>query len=464
LHLDCFFTFGEIFRSMKTILILGAGLSSSSLIRYLLEKSTAHNWQVRVVDRDLDLVLRKLNKHPNGIALSFNALDAAERKPEIEQADLVISMLPARFHAEVAKDCIALKTNLITPSYISPEMKQLDAEAQQAGIIIMNEIGVDPGIDHMSAMRIIHAIAEKGGELYSFKSYCGGLIAPEYDSNPWNYKFTWNPRNVVVAGQGGASCFIDHDEYKYIPYNRLFGRLDRITIDGYGDFDAYANRDSLSYRKVYGIESIPTILRGTLRRPGFSQAWNVFIELGMTDDSYNMENSELLTPRAFINAFLPYRPYRSVEDKFKDFLRSERVELFERFEWLGLFEQNSPIGVENASPAQLLEKILVDKLVLEPNDKDMLVMHHEFEYELDEQHYQITSSMVNLGENQTYTSMANTVGLPMAIAAKMILNGEITTTGVTLPIQPEVYHPILNELEDYAIRFIETENQLDCKV
>ncbi|MEY4521336.1 MAG: hypothetical protein RIT10_521 [Bacteroidota bacterium] len=449
---------------MKTILILGAGLSSSTLIRYLLENSIENNWQVRVVDQDINLAKRKINQHPNGVALSFNALSSAERMPEIEKADIVISMLPARFHVEVALDCIALKTNLITPSYISPEMKNLDAAAKSAGIIIMNEIGVDPGIDHMSAMKIIHEIKEKGGDLHSFKSYCGGLIAPEYDNNPWNYKFTWNPRNVVVAGQGGASCFIDHNEYKYIPYNRLFGRLMRLSIDGYGDFDGYANRDSLSYRKTYGIENIPTIFRGTLRRPGFCQAWNVFIELGMTDDSYKMENSEHLTPRSFLNAFLPYHVNRSVENKLKDFLRDERISLFGRFEWLGLFDGATPIGIENASPAQLLEKILVGKLVLSEEDKDMLVMHHEFEYSFNGQNYQITSSMVNIGENHVYTSMSNTVGLPVAIAAKMIVNGSLTLKGVQLPIQPEVYTPILEELAEYNIQFIEKEVQLDCKI
>lgn len=449
---------------MKSILILGAGLSASSLIRYLLEQSTTHNWQVKVVDKDLDLVKRKLNGHPNGMALSFNALDANERRPEISKADLIISMLPARFHVDVAKDCINLRKNLITPSYISKEMKELDQAAKDAGIVIMNEIGVDPGIDHMSAMKIIHAIENKGGTVHSFKSFCGGLIAPEYDNNPWNYKFTWNPRNVVVAGQGGASCFIDHNEYKYIPYNRLFGRLFKTSIEGYGEFEGYANRDSLSYRKTYGIETIPTIFRGTLRRPGYCEAWNIFIELGMTDDSYKMENSEFLTPRSFLNAFLPYHLTRSVEDKFKDFLREDRSHMYHKFEWLGLFDSSAPIGVSDASPAQLLEKILVDKWVLEPNDKDMLVMYHEFEYELDGQNYAITSSMVNIGENQTYTSMSNTVGLPVAIAAKMILTGQLTNKGVTLPIHPEVYNPILNELETFDIQFIEKEIQLDCKI
>jgi saccharopine dehydrogenase-like NADP-dependent oxidoreductase len=312
-------------------------------------------------------------------------------------------------------------------------------------------------------MKIIHEIQSKGGEINAFRSYCGGLIAPESDNNPWNYKFTWNPRNVVLAGQGGASCFLDHEEYKYIPYNRLFSRLVRISIDGFGEFDGYANRDSLSYRKTYGLEKIPTIFRGTLRRPGYCQAWNVFIELGMTDDSYKMDQSETLTPRSFLNAFLPYKPAQSVEDKFKDFLRPERAALYEKFEWLGLFDKDTTIGLKDASPAQLLEKILVNKLVLGPNDKDMLVMYHEFEYSLHNENYKVTSSMVNLGEDQVYTSMSNTVGLPVAIAAKMILQEEISQKGVTLPIQKEVYEPILQELSKYGISFEEHETKINLK-
>ncbi|MFZ9027695.1 MAG: saccharopine dehydrogenase family protein [Crocinitomicaceae bacterium] len=445
---------------MKTILVLGAGLSSSSLIRYLLENSVANEWEVRVVDRDIDLVKSKIDGHVNGTPLAFNALDAEERRPEIQQADLVISMLPARFHPEVARDCIDMKTDLITPSYISPEMKALHEEAKAAGIVIMNEIGVDPGIDHMSAMKIIDHIKGKGGKLSSFKSFCGGLIAPESDNNPWNYKFTWNPRNVVLAGQGGAACFIRNNEYKYIPYNRLFNRLDHIQIEGYGDFVGYANRDSLSYRTVYGIEDIPTIFRGTLRRPGYCQAWNVFIELGMTDDSYELLITRGLTPRALMNAFLPYDKNKTVEDKFKDFLGEERLHLFEKFEWLGIFEKEPIFDLEKATPAQLLQEILVRKLSLDHGDKDMLVMVHEFEYELNGEQHRVESHMVNIGEDQVYTSMSNTVGLPAAICAKMILKGEVKERGVTLPIKPELYNPILNELEEFDIKFIEREYTL----
>lgn len=440
---------------MKRILILGAGLSASSLIRYLLDHSTRHNWEIRVVDQDIRLVQKKIGNHERGVALSFNALDRNERWPEIAKSDLVISMLPARFHVKIAEDCIALKKNLITPSYVSKEMQSLHRSATDAGIVLMNEIGVDPGIDHMSAMKIIHQIEKTGGKIEAFRSYCGGLIAPESDNNPWNYKFTWNPRNVVLAGQGGASCFLDHHEYKYIPYNRLFNRTLRISIDGYGEFDAYANRDSLSYRAIYGIENIPTIFRGTLRRPGYCEAWNVFIELGMTDDSYTMEQSHTLTPRALLNAFLPYHPSKTVEEKFLEFLRSERAQLYPKFVWLGLFDASAPIGVKDASPAQLLEALLKTKLVLEEGDKDMLVMYHEFEYTLSEERHKITSSMVNIGEDQVYTSMSNTVGLPLAIAAKMILERSIKTKGVRLPIDPDIYEPVLEELSTFGITFTE---------
>ena len=441
---------------MKTILIIGAGLSSSSLIRYLLQNSISNNWKIRVVDQDIQLAERKIDGHSNGTALSFNALNTEERRPEIELADLVISMLPARFHIEVAKDCIELKTNLITPSYVSPEMKALDQSAKEAGIIIMNEIGVDPGIDHMSAMKIIDHIKSMNGKIHSFKSFCGGLIAPEYDNNPWNYKFTWNPRNVVLAGQGSAACFEEEYEYKYIPYNKLFTRLDTISIPGFGEFEGYANRDSLSYKSVYSLEGIPTIYRGTLRRPDYCRAWNVFVELGMTDDSYKMEKSEDLNPRSFLNAFLPYSIDSSIEEKFKKYL-GDRVDLYSKFEWLDLFNNSTSFGIKNASPAQLLESILVKKWTLAPTDKDMLVMHHEFIYELEGNRKQITSHMVNLGEDGVYTSMSNTVGLPAAICAKMILNGTLIAKGVQLPIKASVYAPILKELEEHGITFIEEE-------
>ncbi|MGV3632046.1 MAG: saccharopine dehydrogenase C-terminal domain-containing protein [Bacteroidota bacterium] len=443
---------------MRTILVLGAGLSSSSLIRYLLQNAPEHNWQVRITDQNLETVKQKINGNPHGIALSFNATISSERLPEIEKADLVISMLPARFHVEVARDCIALKKNIITPSYVSPEMRALDAEAKAAGIIILNEIGVDPGIDHMSAMKIIDEIRAEGGLVTSFKSYCGGLISPESDDNPWNYKFTWNPRNVVLAGQGAAARYIEKGEYKHIPYQQVFERLDHIHIPHYGSFEGYANRDSLSYRSVYGLDEIPTIFRGTLRKAGFCKAWDVFVQLGMTDDSYAMEQAETLTARNYLNAFLPYDDVLTVEQKLQRFLGDDS-EIFDKISWLGFFDNNGIIGFKDATPAQLLEKILVPKWALKPGDRDMLVMYHEFFYELEGEKHKITSSMVNLGEDQVYTSMSNTVGLPVAIAAKMILTGALSLKGVQIPVLPEMYNPILDELSTFGITFIEKKDR-----
>ena len=445
---------------MKTILILGAGLSASSLIRYLLAHSEAENWHLKIVDQNLSLVQKKINGHPNAEALSFNALDSIERKPAIAHADLVISMLPAIYHVEVAKDCIEVRTDLITPSYISAEMHALNEDAKKAGIVIMNEIGVDPGIDHMSAMKVIDHIKSIGGKLSSFKSFCGGLLAPESDNNPWHYKFTWNPRNVIVAGQGPAALYMDNNEYKYIPYSQLFKKLDRFEIAPYGEFDGYANRNSLIYSSTYGIEGIPTIYRGTLRRPNYCQGWDVFIQLGMTDDSYAMTNSETLTPRSFLNAFLPYELHTPVEDKFKKVLGEENAYLFHQFESMGIFDDSFTYGIENASPAKLLQQLLEPKWKLEPGDKDMLVMYHEFEFQFHNEFKKITSSLVVLGTDETYTAMSDTVGLPVAIAAKLILAGEIQEKGVTLPVNKNVYEPILRELETFGIIFEEKEQTI----
>ena len=445
--------------SMKKILLFGAGLSASTLIKYLLERSVTESWHLDVVDQDLDLIQAKIGAHPNATAHSFNALDSQQRLPYIAQADLVISMLPAVYHVEVAKDCIALKKHLITPSYISADMRALHEDAKAAGIVIMNEIGVDPGIDHMSAMRILDHIKDIGGKLESFKSYCGGLIAPSSDNNPWHYKFTWNPRNVVLAGQGSAACYREMNELKYLPYHRLFQRLDKIQIEGYGDFEGYVNRDSLNYLETYHIQDIPTIFRGTLRRPPYCEAWDVFVQLGMTDDVYQMNGSAQLTPRQFLNAFLPFETGVSVEDKFLK-LVGHRKDLFELFDFLGLFSDREVFGIAKASPAMLLQKILVEKWRLAPGDKDMIVMYHEIIYTKDNARFAINSSLVVEGEDERYTAMSNTVGLPVAIASKLILNNQILERGVTLPVSKEIYAPILSELEQFGITFKELENQI----
>ena len=441
---------------MRKILVIGAGRSASSLIRYLLDKSTSENLFVTVADVSLASAKERIENHTNGKAMILDVFDENTRKSAVQDADIVVSMLPARFHIEVAKDCIAYGKHMVTASYISKEMKALDAAAKAKDLVFMNEIGLDPGIDHMSAMQVIDRISENDAKILLFESFTGGLVAPESDNNLWNYKFTWNPRNVVLAGQGGAAMFIQEGTYKYIPYHKLFRRTEFLKVDGGGKFEAYANRDSLKYRNLYGLDDIPTMYRGTIRKIGFSRAWNVFVQLGMTDDTYTIEDSENMSYRDFTNMFLAYSPNDSVELKLRSYLKIDQDDImWEKLLELDIFNSNKKIALKNATPAQMLQKILMDSWTLKEDDKDMIVMQHKFGYQYKGENKQIESSLVVIGDDQTYTAMAKTVGLPVAIATLKILNGEIKTPGVQLPITKEVYEPILKELEEYGIKFVE---------
>ncbi len=443
---------------MRNILVIGAGRSASSLIQYLLNKSAFENIHITIADLSLELAQRKTHNHPNATAIALDIFNPDARKTAVSNADIVISMLPAHLHIEVAKDCITYKKHMVTASYISDAMMALDADAKQHNLIFMNEIGLDPGIDHMSAMKVIDEIRDKGGKMLLFESFCGGLVAPESDNNLWNYKFTWAPRNVVLAGQGGAAKFIQEGTYKYIPYHKLFRRTEFLEVEGYGRFEAYANRDSLKYRSVYGLDDVLTLYRGTIRRVGYSRAWNMFVQLGMTDDTYTIDNSDTISYRDFTNLFLPYHPTDSVEIKLRMQLGIEQDDImWEKLVELDLFNRDKIVALPNATPAQILEKILSDSWTLQPTDKDMIVMYHKFGYELDGAQKQIDSKMVCIGDDQTYTAMAKTVGLPVAMATLQILNGNITKPGVQLPLSKEVYLPILKELETFGVVFNEHE-------
>lgn len=442
---------------MHTILILGAGRSASTLLRYLNTEAGKNDWKVLVGDLDLTLSRKKCEglQHCEGIQIDIQ--NEENLVNNIEKASIVISMLPANFHPLVAKHCLKAGVSMVTASYISEEMKALDAAAKKAGLIFLNEVGVDPGIDHMSAMRMLDRLREKGAEFTCFESFTGGLLAPQSEDNPWKYKFTWNPRNVVLAGQGGAVKFIQEGMYKYIPYHQLFRRTEFIDIENYGRFEGYANRDSLWYREAYGLENIPTIYRGTLRRPGFCRAWDVFVKLGATDDSYRLANSENMSYREFINTFLAYHESDSVELKLRYYLQiPQDSDVMEKLEWLGVFE-NTKIGLKNASPAQILQHILEQKWQMKPEDKDMIIMWHKLVYTLDGKSTEVHASMVDIGEDSLHTAMSRTVGLPVGIAAKMILQNKITEKGALLPLKPGIYNPILDELETHGIRFKEKE-------
>ncbi len=437
---------------MKKVLILGAGRSASSLIQYLLDIATKNDYEITVADTSIDLVKQKTKDHPRSKAIALDIANETKTHEEIGKVDLVISMLPAFLHPKIAVQCVQMKKHLVTASYVSADMKALDEDAKRAGIILMNESGLDPGIDHASAMKAIDHIKESGGKLLSFKSYTGGLIAPESNDNPWGYKFTWNPRNVVLAGQGTA-CYIENGKYVYIPYHKLFSRIEKVNVDGQ-DYEGYANRDSLSYRSVYGIEDIPTLVRGTLRMPHYCAAWNVFVQLGITEDTYHIANSDKMTYRQFMESFIP-----AGKDDLKKRLANyvgidEKGKIMTMLDWLGIFN-DIPVKLKDASPAQILQALLEEKWKLKEGDIDLIVMQHQFEYEWKGKKQQLFSSLVVKGDDAIHTAMAKTVGLPMGIVTKLILNGQIKNIGVCIPTVKEIYAPMLEELEGMGIKFHE---------
>ena len=439
---------------MNKILIIGAGRSTSSLISYLLKNSKEHGWQVTVADTDIKLAESK-TKGSDAKAMAFDVNNVSERERLIKASDLVISMLPAFMHGDVARDCVKFGKHMATASYVSNDMEELNEEAKKKGLLLLNECGLDPGIDHASAMKIIHELQEKGAEIISFKSYCGGLVAPESNDNPWGYKFSWNPRNVVLAGQGTAQ-FLEGGKLKFIPYNRLFTQIDSITVDGYGSFDAYANRDSIGYKEPYGLNGIQTLLRGTLRQTGSCKAWNVFVKLGLTDDGYKIKDADQLNYTQLIESFLPQGKGAAAE-RLKEFMGKEwDNDIQDKLEFLGLFS-NKKIKLKEGSPAQLLQDLLEEKWKLKHGDKDMIVMQHLFEYTLHNKNHKLTSSLVVIGDDEEHTAMAKTVGLPLAITVKNFLTGKFKLSGIQIPIVPEIYEPLLKELEEYNIIFQESE-------
>lgn len=446
---------------MKHILLIGAGRSATTLVQYLLNHSAECGWHLTVGDLSLELAQSKVRQHPQATAICFDVNNDVQRRAEIAKADIVISMLPAHMHIGVAKDCVEMGKHLTTASYISKEMRQLHEAALAKGLTLLNEVGLDPGIDHLSAMHLLDSIRAMGGRIEHFESFCGGLVAPESDDNPWNYKFTWNPRNVVLAGQGGAVKFIHNGKYKYIPYHKVFRRTETIHIDGFGKFEGYANRDSLSYREAYGLHDVKTLYRGTLRRPGFSRAWNSFVMLGATDDSYVMEDSEHMTHRDFTNSFLPYSVRDSVELKVAHYLKLDQDDdLMDKLEWLGIFS-NEKVGLRNATPAQILQSILEKKWTMRPADRDMIVMWHKVGFILDGKKMVTESSMVVKGDDPDNTAMAKTVGLPLAISTRMLLEGRISQRGVILPISADIYGPVLGELAANGLSFTEKSYEVE---
>ncbi|MBF9220738.1 saccharopine dehydrogenase family protein [Hymenobacter ruricola] len=443
------------------LLLLGAGRSASSLIQYLLRHAPTESWFLTVADANPAHLAPVLAAHSEyARAVPFDAANEAGLDGLVAQADVVISMLPALLHPVVARACVRHGRHLATASYVSPAIGELHDEAVTAGVTLLMECGLDPGLDHMSAMRVIADIRARGGVITSFKSYCGGLLAPTAEGdNPWKYKFTWNPRNVVLAGQSTAK-FLENGRPRFIPYQQLFARTETVTVPDYGEFEGYANRDSLSYRAPYGLEDIPTILRGTLRRPGYCAAWHALVRLGLTDDAVNLDNPESLTWAELVAAYLPtpHLPGLDLPTRVAQYLglTPESKEMG-RLNWLGLFSDR-PVGHAHATPAQLLERLLSEKWQLQPHDHDLIVMQHLFEYELNGTAHRHTSSLAVVGDDATHTAMAKTVGLPLGMAVRRLVRGELAQRGVVIPVEADLYEPILDELAaEYGIHFLEAE-------
>lgn len=498
---------------MKTILLFGAGKSATVLIDYLLDNAVIENWKVTVVDGNLELAQSKTAHSQRATAVSFDIMDVSERGKYIRQADIVISLLPPSLHIEVAKDCVKYHRNLLTASYVDDDIKKLQEDITSNKLLFLCEMGLDPGIDHMSAMKIINEIHQQNGVITSFKSHCGGLVAPESDDNPWHYKISWNPRNIIMAGKAGAHYKEDGEEKK-ITYKELFTGEHLVDIPEIGLLSWYANRDSLSYTSLYGLEETKTFIRTTLRHPDFMYGWKNIIDLKLTEESpqYDtdaktlyqvfkehmdrngfgewleeklnerfaetksmMENLMKLVeaeqeakedgediPEAFMsadeNGNIQEIEVDEVKNKAAAFVAQKMHEAnltLKQLFFLGLDDQDTLVNKGMCSPADILQFAVERKLSLRPYDKDMIVMLHEIEYKIGEQISEIKSSLVVKGENNLRTAMAKTVGLPLGIAAKLILNGTIKITGLHIPTSKEIYEPVLNELEQQGVKFEE---------
>lgn len=443
----------------KRILLLGAGRSSFSLINYLVGLLRPNEWELTIGDIDATFLTERFGNTPGVRIISFDIFNTEQRTSEISAADLVISMLPVKLHIHVAEVCAEHGINMLTASYVNDDIKALDDKFRAKGAACIMELGLDPGIDHMSAMKVLDRIKDKGYQLHAFETFTGGLLAPSNEDNPWQYKFTWNPRNVVLAGQGIVK-FIQEGRFKYIPYHKVFRRTEVIHIPGHGYFEGYANRDSLKYIESYELQDIQTLYRGTLRRPGFCKGWDIFVQLGATDDSFKMEKVNEMTHRQFINSFLYFNPHDSVELKLAHYLSidMESEEMY-KLKWLGMFDDEL-VGLNEGTPAQILEHILKKKWTPRKDEKDMIVMWHKFDFRDGDQLREIQAHMVAMGDDANNTAMAKTVGLPLGIGAKMLLTGKINLTGVQIPTRREIYRPVLKELEEMGFEFSEREIDL----
>jgi saccharopine dehydrogenase-like NADP-dependent oxidoreductase len=436
---------------MKKILLFGAGKSSSFLIKYLIQHAAENNWVVQIVDQNTKHIQDKYGVVNHLQLFTTDVFNNAERAELIQHAELVISLLPPSLHIVVAKDCLLYAKNLITASYVSDEIKAMDAELKEKKVLFMCEMGLDPGIDHMSAMKIIDEIAKENGEIFEFKSHCGGLVAPESDTNPWHYKISWNPRNVITAGAAGAHFLFNKQEYK-IDYPQIFKNNQTIQVNGIGQLAYYPNRDSLSYQALYDLKNVDTLERTTLRYPAYSAAWQYIIDMGLTNEKGKLYDTENLTFEAWLQDVLQTN---NVAEKLNFIFGNDEASQ-KLFDYLDLTSrQFINIGTQKSN-ADILQSVIEQKWKMQDTDKDMIVMQHEFKYRKAGKATYLKSTLIVKGEDKTYTAMAKTVGLPMAILAKLILTEKVTALyGVNIPVMQKVYAPVLQELVEQGIIFEE---------
>lgn len=437
---------------MNPILILGAGRSSVSLLTYLDKLASIEKFRFSVADADpQNLAIRTSGLHMAD-SMKFEGNGPEDFLKIIQGHQIVISLLPPPIHPQVAKACLLAKANLITASYESDEMRQMAKDVEDSGLVFFNECGLDPGIDHMSAMEMIEEIQNAGGKIERFHSYCGGLVADEFDDNPFRYKISWNPRNVVLAGKTGG-LFLENGRESFLPYQRLFSETETISIPGWGEFEAYPNRDSVPYQKVYGLEGILDLKRGTLRKPGFSARWDVFVRSGMTDELVDLTFPDGSYYEDFLKTFFPSSDPKAA---FRKFVGQEKI----AGDVLAMFQNGSESRMLKrikGKPADFLLDLIVDCWPLGGKDKDLVVMLHDFYFfDKNGEKKRTFASFGLKGEDSLHTAMAKTVGLPLGIVSKLLLKGSVSQKGLALPLNSEVYKPVLEELSTLGVQFQKT--------
>jgi saccharopine dehydrogenase-like NADP-dependent oxidoreductase len=440
---------------MKKVLVLGAGHSTPYLISYLLDEAAVHDWEITVADKNPEMAKMRIAGYSQGKALALDINDIAMRTRLIQESDMVINFLPPNYQYVVALECIHSNTHMITASYQDDRLPDLDKEARRKGVLILNEMGLDPGIDHMSSMALIEKIKNRGGTILAFRSYGSGLPAPEVTANPLRYCITWNPRNVIMAGETGAQ-YLYKDKIKILPFHEVFQRTWHVSLEGIGELEAYPNRDSLKYRTLFGLDTVHTMIRGTLRYPGWSETWLQIVRLGLPNEILKIPNITAYTYRELVEMFLPlYAPGANLEHEAANFLNiSPTGKIMENLKWLGLFSREK-IQTQGDTAADVLIDLLKRKLVLPSNARDVVAIYHELDVGYPNRRERVVSTFIEFGDVGGFTGMAKTVGLPAAIAAKLILTGKFKESGCLIPTNPAVYGPVLHELREMGYAFKE---------